>query len=116
MQPKVLRQKRGVELGAERHQLRLDALEARSRSQRAEHFGQQALGDRALRMLGGDEKSADQALVILEDVEAVACGMAIFQRGVSAQGPGIDELPNQVDGWSIVPLQLVPPTLGFLSK
>ena len=75
------------------------SLEARRRAQRTQHFGQQAFGDGALRMLRGYEKSADESLVILEDVEAVSGGTSILHRCISAQRARLDELPDQ-DQWT----------------
>ncbi len=112
----MLREKRGVELGSERHQLRLDSFQARRGSQRPQHFRQQALGDRPLRVLRGHEKSADQSLVILEDVEAIAGGLAVRHRRISAQSARIDEFAHQIDGRTIVPVQFIPPALGLLPK
>ena len=109
----MLREEGGIEFTAEGHQLGLDTLEARRAAQRAEHLAEQGLRDGPLRAAWRDEKSADQAFAIFEDVEAVTQREAIIDGGVSAQGSGVDEPPDQLDGRSIIPVELFPPVAGL---
>src|SRR5690348_17367455 len=85
MQMEVLRKKRGVEFGAERHQLRFDTLEAGRGPQCTHEFAEKALGGAIPGIFRGHEKAADETFVILEDVEAVSDRIAAFDRGRSEE-------------------------------
>lgn len=114
MKPEMLGEKGGIEFAAERHQLGFDALKARRTAERAEHFAEQRLGDRLLRAARRDEKAADQAFAVFKDVETVAEWEAIIDGGVSTQGAGVDKPSDEVDGGSVVPVELFPPVAGLL--
>ena len=109
----VLRKKRGVEFGAERHQLRFDTLEAGRGPQCTHEFAEKALGGAIPGIFRGHEKAADETFVILEDVEAVSDRIAAFDRGIAAKGMRVDKFSDQVNGGSIVPKKFFAPALGF---
>src|SRR5208282_294 len=109
----MLRKKGGIQLAAEWHQLRLDALQSRCGSERAQHFGQQRLRGLPLRALRRYEQPADQSLVVLEDVKSIAGRPAVLDRGKPAERARVDEFPDEIDRGTVVPVQLFPPVPGF---
>ena len=112
----MLREKRGIEFGAKRHQLRFDALQKRRAAQRREHFRQQFFRHRRLRVLRGNEKTADQTFVIFDDVEAIARRLAVFDCDIAPQRPRVNEFADQIDGGPVIPVQFLAPMPSLLLK
>ena len=110
---KILREENGIEIAAERHELRFDPLQPRRGAQSGEHFGDQFLGDGRLLVLRGDEQAADQAFVIVENVESVTGRVAVLDGGISAQRARVDEFADQFDRGAIVPVKVLAPAADF---
>ena len=104
VQLEILREENGIELGAEGHQLRFDSFQARRSVQRGYHFGYERAREGSCEKLRRNEQSADEPLVIFQDVEAVSGGIAIFHRHVAAQRAGIDEPANQFNRRAVIPM------------
>ena len=105
-----------IEFDAERHQLRLYAFKAWRGAKRREHLGENFFWNRGLGVIGGDEQPADQPLVILEHVEAVAGRTSVIECEETIQRAGIDEFANQVNRGAVVPVQFIAPVACFLLK
>ena len=79
VQPKMLREKTGIEFAAKRHQLRFDPLRrgvlAACRNISPSSFcGDGRLG------AAGNEQAADKSFVVFENVKAVSDRGAVFER------------------------------------
>ncbi len=115
-QAKVLARQGLVKVAAKRHQLSLDALDARDRAQRLEYVRQQVAGERQLRMSGGHIQSAEQPLVLFQNVKRVSHGAAILDRGASRERFRVHEFFDQLERRAIVPVQFFAPMLRLFRE
>jgi hypothetical protein len=52
--------------------------------------------------------------VILKNVKSITGGLVVLERNVATQRVRVYELPNQIHGWAVIPMQFVPPMAGLL--
>src|SRR5215472_14300790 len=95
IESKILRKKNGIQLRAKRHELRFNALQARSGAQRSEYFRQEVFRNSVFGKLRRNKQAPNKALVVFENVKAIAQRPALFQSGIAPKSAGVDELPNQ---------------------
>src|SRR6266851_7016867 len=111
---KALVEQRRVHGAAERHELGFNARQVRNRAHGEEHLFKETPADGSLREFGRDVEAADQAFLLLENVEGIAGGRAIFKGHTSGEGVGVEEALNEFERAAVVPMELVAPVPGLL--
>ena len=106
----------GVERRAERHELRFYALDERGCAKRFEHFKEKLLADIDLSEMWRGEKTADEAFLIFENVEAITDGLLSLKGGVTGEGVRVDEFADQMLRRAIVPIEIIAPQFRFFVK
>src|SRR5713226_2113090 len=91
-----------------------DARQRRNRAHGEEHLFEEAPTDGSLRELGRDVEAADQAFLLLENVEGIAGGRAIFKGHTSGERVGVEEALDELERAAVVPMELVAPVPGLL--
>src|SRR6516162_10764796 len=105
-----------VDRAAERHELRFDAMHLRERAHAVKHFFEQPPPNGFLVLAGGNVQAADQAFVVLEDIEAVSDGHVVFDGHAAGERMGVEEALDQIEGAAIVPVKLVAPMTGLFEQ
>src|SRR6266704_728323 len=107
-------EERGVHRAAERHELSFDARQVRNRTHGEEHLFKEAPADGSLREFGRNVEATDQAFLLLEDIEGIAGGRAIFKGHTSGERVGVEEALDEFERAAVVPMELVAPVPGLL--
>ena len=95
----------------------LDSRELGNGAHGEEHFIEQAPADCGLRISRGDVQAADQAFLVLQNIEGVAGGAAIFESGAPAERVGFQKAFDEIERAAIVPMEFVTPvTRLFLEQ
>ena len=114
--PESLRAQSLVHRAAKGHELRFDALHLRQGAHAVKHFLEQPAANRTLVLLGRDVHSANQTLVILQDIEGVADGGAAIESHAARQGVSVQETLNQFQRAAVVPMELIAPMVSLLME
>ena len=102
-----------VDRPAERHELRFDASELRKRTHGEEHFFEKAAADVRLGEALRDVQTADETLLLLENVERITGSGAVFEGYTAAESMSFQETFDEIEGAAIVPVELIVPVAGL---
>lgn len=105
-----------IEGGAERHKLGLDPFDERGFAKCIEHFDEQRLAGFDLSKIWRGEKTADEAFLVFENIEAIAYGPFPLKGGETGEGVRVDEFADEMLRRAIVPIEIVAPHFRFFVK